>query len=233
MDGARVIDAHVHVACPDKVRFPRHPTGVGTDWWTSDGSDDQLRCNLVANGVERAVIVQSTGLYAYDCRCAAAVVAAEPDRFALVTTLDMDADDPAALVEAHAATGAVGVRAASAAAEEPPWLSDGRGAAVWDAAERAALSIVALVRTPHLDALGALCRRAPSVPVVLDHCGMPRLDGPGADEAVLRAAAVPSLHMKVTTLNLAGALAEKAGVLLDDAERADLLAATSLRLWWP
>jgi L-fuconolactonase len=265
-----VIDGHVHVACPDEVRFPRHPTGVGADWWTTDGSVDQLRANLDGNGVARAVIVQSTGLYAFDCRCAAAVVADEPRRFALVATLDMEADDPAALVEAHAATGAVAVRAASASPEAPAWLTDRRGPSVWAAAARHGLGVVALVRTPHLDALGALCRRAPEVPVVLDHCGMPALDGPDADAAVLRAAEIPSLHVKVTSLNLGGsddtgrlrrlvdaygshrccwgsdypqhrthtyaemrALVEAASCSLDRDERRDLLAATSLRLWWP
>jgi len=269
-DAAAVVDGHVHVACPDEARFPRHPTGVGSDWWTTDGSVDQLRANLLGNGVDRAVIVQSTGLYAFDCRCAAAVVAAEPQRFALVSTLDMDADDPAAAVEGHAAAGAVAVRAASASPDAPTWLTDGRGAAVWAAAARLGLGVVALVRTPHLDALGSLCRQAPEVPVVLDHCGMPALDGPTADDAVLRAAEIPTLHVKVTSLNLAGAddagwlrrlvdtygshrccwgsdypqhrthtyaemraLVEAASSGLDQHERHDLLAATSLRLWWP
>jgi L-fuconolactonase len=270
MRPARAIDAHVHVACEDEPRFPRHPTGVGTEWWTTDGSVAQLRANLHANDVERAVIIQSTGLYAYDCRCAAAVVASDPHRFALITTLDMDSDDPAADIEAHTGLGAVGVRAASAALDAPPWLTDGRGAEVWATAERLGLSVVALVRTPHLEALGRLCRRSPAVPVVLDHCGMPHLDGPGADDAVLRAADVASLHMKVTSLNLGGgadaawlrrlidaygsnrccwgsdypqhrthsyaemgALVEAAAVGLDPGQKADLFAATSLRLWWP
>jgi L-fuconolactonase len=141
---------------------------------------------------------------------------------------------------------------------------------VWAAASRHGLGVVALVRTPHLDALAALCRKAPEVPVVLDHCGMPALDGPTADNAVLRAAAVASLHVKVTTLNLATdddagwlrrlvdaygshrccwgsdypqhrthtyaqmrELVEAASSGLDQQERQDLLAATSLRLWWP
>ena len=168
-----IVDAHVHVACADEERYPRNPTGRGSQWWVVDGEVAQVDAHLVANHVDRAVIVQASGLYRHDCRCAADVVASDPERFALVAAIDLEADDLAAEVASCAQLGARGVRITPEGRGEPPaWLADGRGSVLWGAAAVEGLVLTPMVRSPYLVELAALCDRWPEVPVVLDHCGM-------------------------------------------------------------
>jgi L-fuconolactonase len=199
-----IVDAHVHVACADAVRYPRQPSGVGSPWWTDDGDLTQLRGHLAAHGVARAVIVQSTGLYGHDCRCAADVVAAEPERYALVPTLDMGAPDLAAEVARYRELGATGVRMTPEGGPgQPSWLADGRGLAVWEAAAAQGLVVTPMVRSCFGAALADLCHRVPEATVVLDHCGMSFLDGPEGDQELRDLASAGSLLVKVSTENLA------------------------------
>ena len=106
--GVTVIDAHTHVACPDRRRFPLRPSvGVGSEWYHGASvSGEDLVVEMDDAGVGRAVVVQGVGAYGHDCSCAASTVALHPDRFALVVSVDMDGVDPArdlvALVEALA-----------------------------------------------------------------------------------------------------------------------------------
>ena len=75
----------------DTDRFPLRPGGFGRDWWTGRSVDvAQIARDLDAAGVDRAVIVQAVGPYGNDNRYARAVVAGDPDRFALVAAIDTD-----------------------------------------------------------------------------------------------------------------------------------------------
>ncbi len=130
--GVTVIDAHTHVACPDRRRFPLRPSvGVGSEWYHGDAvSGEDLLVEMDDAGVGRAVVVQGVGAYGHDCSCAASTVALHPDRFALVASVDMDGVDPArdlvALVEALAQGRSPGPSGVGAGRTGPPR----RGAAV-------------------------------------------------------------------------------------------------------
>ena len=200
-----IVDAHVHVACPDTTRYPRRPSGLGSEWWKTSGGPDQLKQTLDDNGVSRAVIVHAGGLYGTDCRCAADVVAAEPSRFALVAGLDMYGPDPAAGLLTAANVGATGVRVSAVGEEDPTWLGDGRAAAVWAAAADARVVVVANLRPEHLASLAVLGAAVPGALVALDHCGFVRYGGQVANDAeLMRLAEVPGVHLKITSLNLGG-----------------------------
>ena len=200
-----IVDAHVHVACPDSVRYPRRPSGLGSAWWKTSGGPDQLARTLEDNGVAKAVVVHAAGLYGYDCRCAADVVAADPARFALVTGVDMGGPDPAADVVAAAATGATGVRVSGVGGDEPVWLRDGRAAAVWDAAAETKMVVVVNLRPEFLVSLADLSATEPAAVVALDHCGFVRYGARvGDDQGLLRLAELPGIHLKVSSLNLGG-----------------------------
>jgi L-fuconolactonase len=88
-------------------------------------------------------------------------------------------------------------------------LTDGRGAAVWAAAGEAGLVVVATVRHRHLAAIGALSAALPSTAVALDHGGFVEPDRPAAADALLGLAALPSVHVKLTTHNLGGGAAAR------------------------
>ncbi len=201
-----IVDAHVHVACPDVICYPRRPSGLGSEWWKTSGGADQLRQTLDDNSVARAVVVHAGGLYGYDCRCAIDVVAADPSRLALVAGIDMDGPEPVANLLALAGAGATGVRVSGLGAEVPRWLGDGRGASLWAAAAQANVVVVPNLLPENLGSLAALCAAVPSAAVVLDHCGFVHFGSRvGNDEALLCLADLPGVHLKVTTNNLVGA----------------------------
>jgi L-fuconolactonase len=198
-----VIDAHIHVACADGERYPRQPTGVGSDWWGERGEATELATTLDAAGVTKAVIVQAVGLYGYDCRCAVDAVVADVERFALVAALDFSAADP--LIEFNQLADRAplaGLRLFGVGATEPRWLNDGRGAAVWARATELGTVLVPTIFTEQFPALRALVGQYPDARVALDHCGFPDMGGPGAFDAVLALADLPSITLKVTSHNL-------------------------------
>ena len=82
--------------------------------------------------------------------------------------------------------------------DEPAWLTDGRGAAVWDAAGALGITVVPVVFPRHLGAVRALAEPRPSVVVALDHAGFP--DHPlDAGAPVLGLADLPAVHLKVSS----------------------------------
>lgn len=209
-----MIDAHVHVVCRDEHRYPLAPTGAGSDWWRTTGDAADLVAALDGSGVEHAVVVQAIGVYGYDCRCAAATVAAGGGRFAFVAAVDMDGPDPAAaladLVAEALAAGAdgqasgavVGVRAFGVGAAGTAWLADGRGDALWEAAGELGIVVVPTIFTDRLAQLRALIERHPSTTVALDHCAFPDMAPPERRDDLYDLADLPSLHLKVTSHNL-------------------------------
>jgi predicted TIM-barrel fold metal-dependent hydrolase len=204
-----VTDAHVHVVAKDTDRFPLRPGDFGRDWWTGRPVDaEHVTRDLDAAGVDRAVIVQAVGPYGNDNRYAHEVVAASGGRFALVVAIDTDADDPAAELATLVAGGSVaGVRVA-AFAGDAPWMADGRGAAIWDAAADCGTNLVVACLARHVPAVADLVRRRPEVAVVLDHCAFPDLEGgPPYHRAapLLDLADLDAVHLKVTTIVLRAA----------------------------
>ena len=204
-----VTDAHVHVVSSDTGRFPLRPGGFGRDWWTGRAVDAaQVTHDLDAAGVDRAVIVQAVGPYGNDNRYAHEAVAASPGRFALVVAIDTDGDDPATELVALVNRGNVaGVRVA-AFAGDAPWMTDGRGGAIWDAAADCGTNLVVACLAHHVPALAALVRRRPEVTVALDHCAFPDLDGgPPYNRAMslLELADLAAVHLKVSTIVLRAA----------------------------
>jgi len=201
-----VTDAHVHVVSSDTDRFPIRPYNFGRDWWTGReiGAAEVTR-DLDAAGVERAVIVQAVGPYGNDNRYAQEVVSASAGRFAAVVAIDSDGDDLAAELAALAHAGNVaGVRVA-AFAGEAPWLTDGRGAAIWDAAAASGVNLVIACLAPHVPAVAELVRARPDVTVAMDHCAFPDLDGgPPFHRAapLFELAELPSVYLKLTTIVL-------------------------------
>jgi predicted TIM-barrel fold metal-dependent hydrolase len=217
--GEAVVDAHTHVACPDRSRFPVRPSvGAGSEWYSGDAvSGEALLAEMDGAGVGRAVVVQGIGAYGHDCSCAAATVAEHPDRFALVVSVDMDGPDPSddlmALVDALAAgrsPGAsgvelagpvrpVGVRLFGVGAATTDWLHDARAAEVWRSAGHLGLTVVPCVFSPVLDAVAEVAASHPDVPVAVDHCGFPDMAGADGWPQLLRLAGLAAVGLKVSS----------------------------------
>jgi len=165
----------------------------------------QVTRDLDAAGVARAVIVQAVGPYGNDNRYALEVGAQSDNRFAVVVAIDTNAPDPAAELAALVDRRPVaGVRVA-AFGGDAPWLTDGRGAAIWDAAADRATNLVVACLADHVPAVAQLAHSRPGVAIALDHCAFPDLDGgpPYRRAAPLfELGDLPSTTLKMTTIVL-------------------------------
>lgn len=201
--GDAVVDCHVHVACADAQAAG--PPSLETSWWWKGGrgTGDELVRTLDEAGVEAAVVVQAMALYGYDCHCAAQVVARSGGRFSLVGALDMAGRDPAADLVALAAWAPLaGIRLMGVASGGAPWLSDGRGAAVFGEAARLGVVAVCTLFPDDLEALGTLAADHPATVVALEHGGFVDRGGPAAMGTLLALAGVGGLCVKVSSHNL-------------------------------
>lgn len=211
-----IVDSHVHVATPDG-RFPVAPTGIGTEWWREPDHDvEAFVGEMDRAGVDRAVLVQAVGPYAFDNRYVLAAAAAHPDQCCAVVAVDLDAPDPLAQLEELAALPAVtGVRLFGMTAARR-WIDRGGAPAALATAARLGLTAVVTVTADDLVPLRPALAAAPG-PVVLDHCGFPAFaDGriaPG--EAVLGLADLDHVHLKVTTNTFQHAGGDDPAVVVD------------------
>lgn len=226
----------MHVASADRDRYPLAPSGVGSPWFRADdvGTPDLLAA-MARGGVDRAVVVQAVGAYGYDCAYAIDSVRANPERLALVGSVDMDAPDPAtALAELARDSGGLlrGVRLFGVHGHEPSWLGDGRADEVWALAGELGLTVVPVLFPDALARVGPVVDKHPDVAVALDHCGFADLAGGtpfGAAGPLFDLAALPAVRVKVSTHVL-----ELAAAVGDPADLIDHLAATfgARRLAW-
>ena len=192
------IDTHVHVACPDIDRFPRRPTGVGSEWWNGpDGDAGNVLAAARDSGAAGVVVVQAVGAYGYDSSCAASVVASAGGFATLVTAVDFTGADFASRLAPGAGWRLFGV------ADGAPWLDDGRADLVWDQARALGVVVVPTIFTERLAALRAVVERHPDVAVALDHCAFPDMGGDDGERALFALADLGAVRLKVTTHVLA------------------------------
>ena len=204
--GSGPVDAHVHVASDDEARFPRHPTGLASDWWKRGGYDvDAVLGTLAGAGVAQMVVVQAAGAYDNDNRYVMNVAMDHPESVRAVVVVDPDEPGAAGVVTDLAARpGVAGVRY-MAVRPTAEWVGTERADRVFESAGRAGLTVVLTVFSTQIPALRPVMDRFPEVPIVLDHCAFPALEGSviGRDDPLLGLIDLPQVAVKVTSHNLA------------------------------
>ena len=90
-----IIDTHCHVIATDTKRYPLKPLfGKQSDWAAEHPLDypDMVKANVAA-GVDKAILVQASSAYAFDNSYVSDSVAAHPERFTGVFSIDVVAPD--------------------------------------------------------------------------------------------------------------------------------------------
>lgn len=202
-----IVDIHTHVISSDVARYPLAPLGGKQSDWSRErpASAEALIAAMDEAGVAKSAVVQASTAYGSDNSYLADAVAAYPDCFTGVFSIDMVAADAVARLDRWIAAGLTGLRLFTTGSTSPGqagWLDDPRTFPVWERAEALGLPVCIQMRPEGVPALTILLNRFAKVPVILDHLARPVLDGGPpyrAAQWLFDLAAHPNLFLKLTS----------------------------------
>jgi predicted TIM-barrel fold metal-dependent hydrolase len=201
-----VIDIHPHVIATDTARYPLAPLGGTQSTWSRERPTTypMLVAAMDEAGVDKAAIVQASTAYGHDNGYVAEAVAAHPERFTGVFSVDVLAPDAVDRMRHWMARGLTGLRLFTTGSTMPgqaTWFADPRTYPAWEFAGEAGLPVCMQMTPQGFPQLAALMQRFPRVRVILDHLGRPKVtDGPpyAADRGLFSFADNPNVFLKVT-----------------------------------
>src|SRR5215208_5215286 len=107
-----LIDIHPHVIATNTVRYPLAPLGGRQSDWSAEHPIDyeDMIAAMDEAGVDKSVLVQASSAYAFDNSYVADSVAARPDRFTGVFSIDVVAPDAVQKMQHWMGRGLTGMR---------------------------------------------------------------------------------------------------------------------------
>src|SRR5262249_4729324 len=155
----------------------------------------------------RSTLVQAATCYGYDNSYLADAVAAHPQRFAGVFSVDVFRPDATERIAHWMKKGLAGLRgfiAGHTLASKDARLDDPRSFPAWELASDLGLTVSVQLRAAGLPQLEAVIARFPRVRILLDHMARPLIeDGPPYAQAasLFALSRHPGLFLKLTTHN--------------------------------
>ena len=146
-----IIDTHCHVIATDTKKYPLKPLfGKQSDWSAEHPLDypDMVKADKAA-GVDKSVLVQASSAYAFDNSYVADSVAAHPERFTGVFSIDVVAPDAVQKMKHWMGKGLTGMRiftSGSTHAEQETFFADEAAFPVWQYASDQGLSVCMQMR---------------------------------------------------------------------------------------
>jgi L-fuconolactonase len=201
-----IVDIHPHIISRDTTRYPHAPIGGHQSDWsrTRPVSAEQLIAAMSEAGIHKAAIVQASTCYGHDNSYVADTVAAHPERFTGIFSVDVLAPDAPQRMREWLARGLTGMRLftfGTTVTEQAAWLDDPRSFPAWEAAGELNLSICLQMSAKAIPQIAGMVKRFPKVPVILDHLARPVLeDGPpyAAAASLFDLARYDNVYLKLT-----------------------------------
>jgi len=205
-----IIDIHPHVIATDTARYPLAPLGGTQSTWSRDRptSFETMIKEMDAAGVAKSAIVQASTAYGHDNSYVAEAIAAYPQRFTGVFSVDVLAPDAVEKMKHWIGRGFSGMRLFTTGSTMPgqaTWFDDPRSYPAWDYAAAAGLPVCMQMTPQGFPQLRGLMERFPKVRIILDHLARPKLvDGPpfSADQPFFDLAKYGQVFLKVTPVNV-------------------------------
>jgi predicted TIM-barrel fold metal-dependent hydrolase len=204
-----VIDIHPHIIAADTKRYPLAPLGGHQSDWsrTRPVTTEQMIVAMDQAGVAKSAIVQASTCYGHDNSYVADAVAAHPDRFTGVFSVDVLAPDAPERMRYWVHRKLAGMRLftfGSTMQNQASWLDDPKSYPAWECAGELGISICLQMSASGLPQMIRMAERFPKVRILLDHCARPALeDGPpyAAAESLFALAKYPNVYLKLTQRN--------------------------------
>ena len=201
-----IIDSHCHVIATDTKHYPLKPLfGKQSDWSAEHPLDypDMVKATKEA-GVDKSVLVQASSAYAFDNSYVADSVAAHPERFTGVFSIDVVAPDAVQKMKHWLGKRLTGMRiftSGSTHAEQETFFADEAALPVWEYASDNGVTICMQMRVKGLPLLETVLKRFPKARVILDHFARAEAsDGPPFTSAapLFALARYPNVYLKLT-----------------------------------
>ena len=201
-----LIDIHPHVIATDTKKHPLAPLYGRQSAWSAEHPldyPDMIKAMDEA-GVDKSVLVQASSAYAFDNTYVAEAVAAYPERFTGVFSVDVVAPDAVERMKHWMAKGLTGMRiftAGSTQPEQQTFFAEPTAFPAWQFAGDTGLSVCMQMQLKGLPLLATVLDRFPKVRVILDHFARVEADdGPpfAAAAPLFALARYPNVHLKLT-----------------------------------
>ena len=205
-----IVDIHPHVISTDARRHPLAPLGGVQSTWSRDRPTpfEKLIAAMDGAGVAKAAVVQASTAYGHDNSYVAEAIAAFPQRFTGVFSVDVLAPDAVDKMRHWVGRGFSGMRLFTTGSTMPgqqTWFADARTHPAWVFAGEAGIPVCMQMTPQGFPQLRGLLERFPKVRIILDHLARPTLmDGPpfAADTDFFALAKYPNVFLKATPLNV-------------------------------
>src|SRR5262245_56104235 len=201
-----LIDSHCHVIATDAKRYPLKPLfGKQSDWSAEHPLDypDMVKANVEAK-VDKAILVQASSAYAFDNSYVADSVAAHPERFIRVFSVNVVAPDVVQKMKHWMSKGLTGMRIftpGSTHAEQETFFAEDAACPAWTFASDQGLSVCMQMRVKGLPLLEMVLKRFPKARVIIDHFARAEAaDGPpfAAAAPLFALSKFPNVTLKLT-----------------------------------
>lgn len=205
----RVIDIHPHIIATDTKRYPLAPIGGHQSEWsqTRPVTTEQMLKAMDEAGVGKSAMVQASTCYGHDNSYVADAVAAHPDRFTGVFSVDVLAPDASERIRYWVSRKLTGLRLftiGSTMPDQAAWLDDPKSYPAWQTATDLGIPICLQMSPKAFPEMIRLIERFPKAKIILDHCARPVFnDGPPYAQAqnLFDLAKYPGIYLKLTQRN--------------------------------
>jgi L-fuconolactonase len=217
---SKIVDIHPHIVSHDTVRYPVTPIGGKQSEWSKERSVtlEELVAAMDAAGVDKAAIVHSSTTYGFNNDYVVDAVAAHPERFTGVFSVNITQADAPDRMRHWYRKGMTGMRIyARGSTMKEAWLAidDPVTFPAWECAGELGISVATNVHGAGagLEQIKSTLTRFPRVRLIIDHLGRPPVeDGPPYDAAkdYFALANFPNCYLKLTPSGLSTVLKGKA-----------------------
>jgi predicted TIM-barrel fold metal-dependent hydrolase len=201
-----LIDSHCHVIATDTRRYPLKPLFGKQSEWSADHPLDypDMVKAMDEAGIDKSILVQASSAYAFDNSYTADSVAAHPERFIGVFSVDVVAPDAVQKMKDLLRKGFAGMRiftSGSTHAAQETFFAEQAAFPAWAYANDNGIPVCMQMRMPGIPYLETVLKRFPNVPVVIDHFARADAsDGPpfAATAPLFALAKYPNVYLKIT-----------------------------------
>lgn len=215
---ARTLDIHPHIISTDTRKYPRDPLGGTQSTWSRDRPTtyEQLIAAMDDANVTKAAIVQASTCYGFDNTYVADAVAAHPERFTGVFSVDVLAPDAPEKIKYWVGKGLTGLRLFTTGSTMPnqaTWLDDPKTFPAWKCCADLGIPVCMQMQQSAIPQLKTLIGRFPTVTIIIDHLMRPPVEeGPPYASAapMLALSKHANIYLKLTSVILRDANKGKA-----------------------